>query len=67
MNLINWIAVFLGLAGVLLIIKPGFHDFNYEYSLPIFAAMSYTFVQLITFKIGKTEKASALAFYIQLV
>lgn len=66
-NVINWIAVFLGMVGVLFIIKPGFHNFRYEYSFPIFAAISYTFVQLITFKIGKTEKASALAFYIQFV
>ncbi len=66
-GLSSWIAVLVGLMGVLIILRPGFEEFNPGYILPLVAALAYALVQIITGKMGENEKASSMAFYIQLI
>jgi len=62
----SWVAVFVGLIGVLIMLRPGFGVFNPASILPIGAALAYSLVQIMTRKMGEAEKASTMAFYIQL-
>ena len=62
----SWIAVLVGLLGVMIILRPGFGLFNPASILPLVAALAYALVQITTRKMGVTEKASTMSFYIQL-
>ena len=62
----SWIAVLLGLLGVIIMLRPGSGFFNPASILPLVAALAYALVQIMTRKIGENEKASTMAFYIQL-
>ena len=62
----RWSAVIMGLAGVLLILRPGTGMFQFVGILPMVAALAYALVQISTRVMGATEKASTMAFYIQL-
>lgn len=66
-GLSSWIAVLVGLLGVIIILRPGFEGFHPGYILPLVAALAYALVQIITGKMGEKEKASSMAFYIQLI
>jgi drug/metabolite transporter (DMT)-like permease len=59
-------AVVVGLFGVLLMVRPGSAAFQIAAVLPLIAAMAYASLQVVTRKIGRTERAATLAFYIQL-
>ena len=65
-HLERWLAVLVGLIGVLLILRPSFEDFNPATILPLIAALAYAMVQIITCKLGEKEKASTMAFFVQL-
>ena len=65
-GLSSWIAVLVGLLGVIIMLSPGSGFFNPASILPLVAALAYALVQIMTRKIGKNEKASTMAFYIQL-
>jgi drug/metabolite transporter (DMT)-like permease len=62
----RWLAVSLGLAGVIIMIKPGAATFQFAALLPLIAALGYAMLQITTRKLGVTEKAATMAFYIQL-
>ena len=62
----SWIAVMVGLLGVIIMLRPGSGFFNPASILPLVAALAYALVQIMTRKIGENEKASTMAFYIQL-
>ena len=62
----RWAAVFIGLAGVLVVMRPGGATFQYAAILPLIAAVCYALLQIMTRKLGFTEKASTMAFYIHL-
>jgi len=62
----SWIAVLVGLLGVIIMLRPGSGFFNPASILPLVAALAYALVQIMTRKIGETENASTMAFYIQL-
>jgi len=62
----SWIAVLVGLIGVIIMFRPGFGIFNTASILPLAAALAYSLVQIMTRKMGVNEKASTMAFYIQL-
>ena len=49
-HLERWLAVLVGLIGVLLILRPSFEAFNPATILPLIAAFSYAMVQIITCK-----------------
>ena len=61
----RWLAVFVGLAGVLIVLRPGTEAFQPTALLPVLAACGYAALHILTRKIGGTENAIAMAFYIQ--
>lgn len=62
----RWMAVIIGLVGVLVILRPGTEVFQLASLLPLVAALAYALVQISTRIIGTTENASTMSFYIQL-
>jgi len=60
-------AVLVGLLGAVVIIRPGSEGFQYAAILPLVAAFAYSCMQMMTRKMGMAEKASVMAFYIQLM
>ncbi len=61
----RWIAVLVGLCGVIIVLRPG-ASFQWAALLPMVAALAYALLQIMTRKIGVTDKASTMAFYIQM-
>lgn len=62
----RWIAVGAGLLGAVIMLRPGAEAFQYAALFPLFAAVCYAGLHVMTRKMGATEKASTMAFYIQL-
>lgn len=62
----RWVAVTVGFAGVLVIVKPGTTAFQIASLLPIAAAFLYATLHMLTRKIGGTESAATMVLYIQL-
>ncbi len=62
----RWSAVVVGLIGVIVMLRPGSSAFQYASLLPLLAALAYAITQILTRKIGFKDKASTMAFYIQL-
>lgn len=62
----RWGAIAVGFAGVLIIVKPGTSAFQAASLLPIAAAFLYATLHTLTRKIGGTESAATMVFYIQL-
>ena len=63
----RWVAVFAGLAGAILMLRPGTSSFQLAALLPLCAAFGYAALHILTRKMGMGEKASTMAFYIQLI
>ena len=61
----RWVAAVAGLLGVVIIMRPGSELFRFASILPLIAAIAYALVQVSTRAVGKTEKASTMAIYIQ--
>ena len=61
----RWAAVCVGLAGVLVMLRPGEGVLRLVALLPIVAATAYAIMQIITRRLGTTERASTIAFYAQ--
>ena len=53
----RWTAVFLGFIGVLVIIRPGFIDFNFASISALAAGISYAFYTIYTRKLSFTDSA----------
>jgi len=62
----RWSAIGVGLVGVIIMIRPGTDAFTLIALLPLLAAASYAALHTLTRKLGVTESAATLAFYIQL-
>jgi drug/metabolite transporter (DMT)-like permease len=56
----------LGLVGVAIVLRPGTEAFQLASLLPLMAAVCYAGMHTLTRKIGATDGAGALIFYIQL-
>ena len=61
----RWAAVGVGLLGVVVMLRPGGDTFQWAALLPVAAALAYASLQIMTRKLGMAEKASTMAFYIQ--
>ncbi len=61
----RWGAVALGLVGVAIVLRPGTEAFQPASLLPLLAAVCYAGMHTLTRKIGATDGAGALIFYIQ--
>lgn len=61
----RWTAIAVGFIGVLVIVKPGTSAFQVASLLPMVAATLYAVIHIVARKIGGTESAATMAFYIQ--
>ncbi len=61
----RWAAVLIGMVGVVVMMRPGEGVLNWVSVLPIIAAMAYALMQLLTRRLGTTDSAATMAFYIQ--
>lgn len=59
--------IIIGFVGVLVVVRPGSGIFGLIALLPMLAAFSYAMMSVLTRKIGVADKASCMAFYIQIV
>lgn len=62
----RWMAVAVGLVGVLIMMRPGSSSFQFAALLPLLAAVFYAGLHILTRKIGGTERASTMTFYIMI-
>lgn len=62
----RWLAIVIGLIGVLIMLRPGTDSFQPTLLLPFSAAFAYAGLHIMTRKIGGTESAATMSFYIQL-
>ena len=60
----RWAAVAAGMAGVVVMLRPGEGLAEIAALLPIAAALCYAVMQMLTRRLGGTDRASTLAFYI---
>jgi len=60
-------AVLVGFAGVLITVRPGSGLFGYVALLPVGAAATYAFMQILTRRLGTTDSAAAMAFTVQVL
>ncbi len=61
----SWVAIGIGLIGVLIMVRPGTDLFRVTSLLPILAALMYAGMQMVTRKLGLQDRASTMTFYIQ--
>src|SRR6056297_920734 len=61
----RWAAIAVGFIGVMVIVKPGTAAFQLASLLPVAAATLYAVIHIVARKIGGTESAATMAFYIQ--
>lgn len=61
----RWMAVTAGLIGAVVMLRPTPESFRLAGLLPFGAAICYAGLHVLTRKIGSTEKASTMSFYIQ--
>jgi drug/metabolite transporter (DMT)-like permease len=63
----RWAAIAVGFVGVLIMMRPGTAAFQAASLLPLAAAFYYAGIHIITRRIGGTESAATMAFYIQIM
>ena len=63
----RWAAIAVGFIGVVVMMRPGTQAFQVASLLPLAAAFCYAGIHIITRRIGGTESAATMAFYIQLM
>ncbi len=61
----RWLAIAVGLIGVLVLVEPGGSEFTWTTLLPILAALAYSSMVVVTRKLGMNDSAGTLTFYIQ--
>lgn len=62
----RWFAVAMGLVGAVVMLRPTPNSFQLAGLLPFGAAFCYAGLHVLTRKMGSSERASTMAFYIQL-
>jgi drug/metabolite transporter (DMT)-like permease len=62
----RWIAVGVGLTGVILVVQPSGSGFSAVAFFPFVAAFAYAGLQVMTRYLGMSERASTMSFYVQL-
>lgn len=61
----RWTAIVIGMLGVLIMLRPGTDAIRLAALLPLAAAVCYASIQILTRKLGTTDNASVMAFYVQ--
>lgn len=59
----RWLAVLIGLVGVLVITRPGYIAFELGHILALCSTLSYSFYVMMTRRMGATESPQSLIFY----
>ena len=59
----RWIAVIIGFGGVILMARPGTDLFDWAAFLAVAAALAYAVAMITARQLGRTETASAMAFW----
>jgi drug/metabolite transporter (DMT)-like permease len=59
----RWLAVTVGFAGMLVIVRPGFGTFGIGHVYALISMLSYCFYVIMTRSMGATESPSSLIFY----
>ncbi len=59
----RWLAVLMGFAGMLIIVRPGTAAFQFAALLPVAAALSASMRDIVTRHISTTETSTAILFY----
>lgn len=62
----RWAAVAVGMIGVIVMLRPGTDAFRYVALLPLAGAVAYAALNTLTRRMGGTEAAITLSFYIHL-
>ena len=62
-----WMAIILGFIGVLIIIRPGFHQIVMAHILSLIVAVFWSFSNIITKELTKTDKPQTVALYVALL
>ncbi len=62
----RWLGVLFGFCGVIVILRPGGDALHWAALLPILAAASYGFAQMLGRRLGATDSASVMSFYSQI-
>lgn len=63
----RWAAIAVGLIGVVIMMRPGTTAFQLASLLPVGAAFCYAAVHVLARRLGGTESAATMAFYIQIM
>ena len=61
----RWVAVIIGLSGVITMMEPTAEIFDWAALLPLIAALAYALMQMLTRKLGTSDRASTMTFYNQ--
>ena len=62
----RWFATVLGLTGAVIMLRPNSDDFQVLALFPLLAAVCYAGLHTMSRKMGGTEKASTMSFYVNL-
>lgn len=66
-RIIRWLAIFLGLTGVIIVLKPGTELFTYYSLFPILFCIGFATISIAIKKLAKTEPDYLIALYFTLV
>ncbi|WP_172297526.1 DMT family transporter [Pseudoruegeria sp. HB172150] len=62
----RWAAIAIGLIGVLIVLRPGTSAFQPAALLPLISAFAYTTMHMFTRRLGASDSAVSMTFYLQL-
>lgn len=65
-GLARWLAIVVGLIGVVIMLRPGSGIVSITGAFPLIAAFAYACMQIMTRQLGFADKAATLSFYIQI-
>jgi drug/metabolite transporter (DMT)-like permease len=58
-----WSAVAVGMAGVLIVVRPGLREFSWFHALPVLGAISWGFYQTLVRMVGRLDSANTTLAY----
>jgi len=62
----RWLAVLLGMLGIIVMQRPGSSVFQWAALLPVVAAACYALTQMLTRRLGASDRAAPMALYLHL-
>ncbi len=58
-----WLAVVVGMVGVLIVMRPGLRDFSWYHAIPVIGALSWGFYQTLVRLVGRRDSADTTLVY----